>query len=104
RDRAIKPTAPGTGVDGPASRPDDGDAVQQLWLPARRERRLGIDLEIGDARVRMIGLLEAVDERATLDGHAPAGRFDPGMRLHAPCRHRQGPGAGRAAPPPARPA
>src|SRR5439155_13754507 len=76
-------------VDRQPGAAHDGHPFETTGYPRRLERRLGVDLEVGDARVRMIGLLEAVDERAALDRYAAARRLDPRMRFDEPRLHRE---------------
>src|SRR5262249_56577870 len=88
-DRSVKAILPPRGIDRPPRAPYDGHALEAAGPPRRFERRLGVDLEVRDARLWMVGLLDAVDERAALDRHAPARRLDPRMRLDEPRFHRE---------------
>src|SRR5215470_19267838 len=89
RHRPVEPILPRRGIDRPPRGPDDGDALEAVGYPRRFERRLGVDLEVRDACLAMIGLLEAVDERTALDRHAAARRLDPRVRLDEPRVHRE---------------
>src|SRR5215471_14685719 len=89
RDRPVEQIFPRRAIDRPPRGPDDSHALEAVGDPRRFERRLGVDLEVRDARLAMIGLLEAVDERAALDRHAAARRLDPRVRLNEASLHRK---------------
>src|SRR5262245_19030065 len=81
--------APRARVDRPTAGADDDHAAQDIGGRDRLERRVGVDLEIGDRCRWMIRLLDTVDDRAALDRHAPARGLDPRMRLDETGPHRE---------------
>src|SRR5262245_22051326 len=87
RYRPVQAILPRRRVDRPAGGANDRHALEATRRPRRFEWRCGVDLEVLDLRVRMIGLLDAVDERAALDGHRAPRRLDPRMRLDEPRLH-----------------
>src|SRR5262249_43849661 len=66
RDRPVEPILPRRGIDRPPGAPNDGHALEVAGGPRRFERRLGGDLEGREARLAMIGLIDAVAERASI--------------------------------------